>query len=74
MEIHYYQDDEGDKRFLCFGYECYYPEGAMSDMRASFNVVSKAIEWYKKNKDNHEYIDIYDRVEGKEIKLEFYDE
>ncbi len=56
---------EKDKRYLVFTYSSYYPLGGMSDMKESFDTIEEAIEFIKK--DDYDYKELYDRVEGVEI-------
>ena len=63
---------EKDKRFLVFAYTQYYPQGGMIDMSGSFDTLQEAIDWIKKDKEDNEYHDLYDRISGVDIDLQKY--
>ena len=59
---------EADKRFLCFSFDQYYPNGGMGDMQTSFDDLESAIRYVKHDSNDYHYI--YDRIEGKSIDID----
>ena len=51
-----------DKRYLIFGFDTYYPCGAMNDLITSVDTVEECKEVI--DKSSREYHDIYDRIQG----------
>lgn len=57
--------EEGDKRFLVFGHDSYYPAGGLADKRGSFDTVEEANTFIKKG--DRDFYDIYDRIKGVKV-------
>ncbi len=60
-----------DKRYLVFGSKLYYPLGGLGDLKESFDTIDQAKDHVKKlHQGSCDSCEIYDRIEGVEIKIE----
>lgn len=66
-----YFEGELDKRFLLFGYDNYYPAGAMSDLLGSFSTLEEALQAAASSTFGN--IDLYDRIAGKEVDIDSHE-
>lgn len=56
------------KRYLCFAFEEYYPEGGMNDFRKDFDDIEEAKEWFYEPVGLSIFkLQVYDQVEKKII-------
>lgn len=61
---------EKHKRFLYFKAADFYPNGGLSDLEETFDTISEAVDFIKRNLADRMHL--YDRVEGVGIDLELY--
>lgn len=58
-----------NKRYLLFGFDCYYPCGGMDDFIDSFDTLEEIEQWYIQHPNHSDGYNIFDRVESKIIDL-----
>ena len=56
------EQKEKDKRYLVFGYDIYYPNGGMGDLKDSFDSAQEAQDFA--DLCDSDYFEVYDRIEG----------
>lgn len=63
---------ENHKRYLCFGYDDYYPFGGFNDFIDSFDTLSQCVDCIKQSDyENHQ---VYDRIDGKQMQIDDFKE
>lgn len=57
-------------RYLCFGYDTYYPRGGMRDCRLITEDFEKAKNWLYVQQNHYDYSYIYDLEDSQEIYIQ----
>jgi hypothetical protein len=62
-----YQIPEPHLRYLVFCSDQYYPLGGLDDLEDCFDTIEEAKKFITGLENRYDYVQIYDRIEGREV-------